>query len=109
MAAVASSIRALGRYAALASAPALLGCDFETAGLEELLDPNPSFLNVPGKRLAEGRFSSLKIDGTDASEAAVLALRDEQALSIVPFAGGGGCTIGTAGSFGLSLPTRSST
>ena len=92
------------------AAPALIACDFETAGLETLLDPDPSYLNAPGKRLAAGRFSELEIDGTDASGAAVLALKDEQELSIVPFSGGGGCSVRrAAGSYRLSLPSRSST
>ena len=109
MVAAASFGRAVGWYALLAAAPALIGCDFETAGLETLLDSDPSYVNVPGKRLAEGRFSKLEIDGTEKSGGAVLALKNEKELSIVPFSGAGGCSVGSVGSYGLSLPSRSST
>ena len=78
----------------------VLSCgEFETAGIDALLDDEESYLAFPGERIATGRFSNLTWDGTDDEEGVALALNEEGYLTIAPFSGESPCTAGQAERF----------
>jgi hypothetical protein len=47
---------------ALLSAATLVGCHTDTQGLSEILSPDLTYVNFPGKRLVSGRVSRVDID-----------------------------------------------
>ena len=73
-------------------------CDVDLSGLNQLFDTDPTYLSLPGKRLASGQFKSISSPGgTDAEGAYVLAgdTADPQTLSVVAFDGSGLCNAGS--------------
>ena len=81
---------------------------------DSLLNPDAELLEVPGRQLAQGHYSHLELDGSLDSGGWVVAQRhdlDEQAVSIISFAGDGQCDLPGAVQFrrissrvDLSLP-----
>src|SRR5690242_18289629 len=82
-----------------------VGCNIEgsVSGLaDSLLDPEPSTIEGPGRRIAEGSYSDLELDASLSVGARLLALRhdgDESELAIIPFEGGEACQVGPATRF----------
>jgi hypothetical protein len=77
----------------------LAGCHVDFSGLGDLFDPNPTYLDLPGRRIEAGHFEKVSVDGTDASGASVIAFEHNAGttrLAILPFAGGHGCRTGHA-------------
>jgi hypothetical protein len=104
-------IRATSRLWPASVAMLVAGCHIEFSGLKDLFDPNPTYLDLPGRRLDEGHFEKASVDGTDASGAYVIAFdtqADTTRLAILPFAGGHGCRTGHADRYqGSQFGTRS--
>jgi hypothetical protein len=76
----------------------LVACEVDLSGLNQLLDPEPTYLNLPGRRVVAGKFSQISVGGTDRDGAYVLAFdngKKERTLSITPFEGGATCNAGT--------------
>lgn len=81
---------------------------------DSLLNPDAELLEVPGRQLAHGHYSHLELDGSLDSGGWVVAQRhdlDEEAVSIISFAGDGQCELPGAVQFrrissrvDLSLP-----
>jgi hypothetical protein len=88
------------------------GCHIDFSGLSDLFDPNPTYLDLPGRQIAAGSFYNVNVDGTDESGASVIALESHAPttrLAIFPFAGGPGCRTGRADKPGpFPFNTRSS-
>ncbi len=77
----------------------------DLSGLSEILDAAPTYLNLPGQRLAVGRFSEPRVDGTDQAGAFIVAFdvsASPATLALLPFGGGQGCRTGRADSFQTS-------
>jgi hypothetical protein len=102
---MASYRRSLVLGACLLCAPLVaLGCDFAALADigETLLDPDAALLDSPGRRLVEGTYSSLVVDGSRESGGNVVALRwdtPEQRVAIVPYPEGEPCEIKPAVDF----------
>ena len=83
----------------------ITGCNIEgsVSGLaDSLLDPEPSTIEGPGRRIAQGSYSDLELDASLSVGARLLALRHdrgESELAIVPFEGGEACHAGPATRF----------
>lgn len=81
----------------------LAGChNIDFSGLSDLVDVDPTYLNLPGRRIAEGQFESVSVDGTDSGGAFVVGFDVALAtpgLAIFPFGGGPGCRTGPANSY----------
>lgn len=81
------------------------GCNIEgsVSGLaDSLLDPDPSTIDGPGRRIAQGSYSDLELDASLSVGARLLALRhdrEESELAIIPFEGGEACHVGPATRF----------
>lgn len=82
----------------------LVGCDF--AGLTDigdaLLNPDAALLDRPGRKIADGVYGDLAIDGSAEAGPQVVARRldgDADRVAIVPFLGDGGCEVDSAYSF----------
>ncbi|HEY6724465.1 MAG TPA: hypothetical protein VI197_10545 [Polyangiaceae bacterium] len=81
------------------------GCNIENgvSGLaDSLLDPEPSTIQGPGRRIAQGSYSDLELDASLSVGARLLALRhdrEESELAIIPFEGGDACHVGPATRF----------
>jgi hypothetical protein len=100
---------AVRNYSAFAGALATLGllssCDLQ-GNVEDLggslLDPDAALLDVPGRKLADGRYSNLELDGSLETGGYVLAKRydlEEQALSVISFVGDGQCEVSPMAAF----------
>lgn len=89
----------------LASLCSCLACNIEgsVSGLaDSLLDPEPSTIQGPGRRIAKGSYSDLELDASLSVGARLLALRhdrEESELAIIPFEGGEACHVGPATRF----------
>lgn len=100
----ASSSVLLGRtltVSALTVCSALVACDF--AGLaaigDALIDPDAALLDRPGRKIADGVYGDLSIDGSAEAGPRVVARRldgDADRVAIVPFLGGESCEIDSA-------------
>lgn len=69
---------------------------------DSLLDPKPSTIQGPGRRIAQGSYSDLELDASLSVGARLLALRhdrEESELAIIPFEGGTACHVGPATRF----------
>lgn len=67
-----------------------------------LLDPDPSTIEGPGRRVAQGSYSDLELDASLSVGARLLALRhdrEESELAIIPFEGGEACHVAPADRF----------
>jgi len=93
------------RVLTVASLCCSVGCNIEgsVSGLaDSLLDPEPSTIEGPGRRIAKGSYSDLELDASLSVGARLLALRhdrDESELAIIPFEGGEACHVGPATRF----------
>ncbi len=83
----------------------LSSCDLQ-GNVEDLggslLDPDAALLDVPGRKLASGRYSNLELDGSLETGGYVLAKRydlEEQALSVISFVGDGQCEVSPMAAF----------
>src|SRR5688572_19332725 len=89
----------------LASLCCSAGCNIEgsVSGLaDSLLDPDPSTIEGPGRRIAQGSYSDLELDASLSVGARLLALRhdrEDSELAIIPFEGGDACHVGPATRF----------
>src|SRR6187431_2190949 len=98
-------MRPLGAVLGVASLWCSVGCNIEgsVSGLaDSLLDPEPSTIEGPGRRIAQGSYSDLELDASLSVGARLLALRhdkDESELAIIPFEGGEACHVGPATRF----------
>jgi hypothetical protein len=76
------------------------GCHVDLSGLNQLFSSDPTYLSLPGSRIAGGYYSDVSIVGTNASGAYVAAFDSSSAsqivISIFPFSGGKGCSTGSA-------------
>lgn len=95
----------LGRLLGVFCIPLLTSaCDL-AKGLTDLGDslrPDAALLDSPSRKLAEGKYSRLLLDGSLENGGFVLAFRNdtkEQRLAIVPFLNGEGCEIKNAFAF----------
>ncbi len=76
------------------------GCHIDLSGLNDLLDAGPTYLNLPGRKIAAGQFSAANVQGSDDSGAYVIAFTGSPAtIAILPFEGGAGCVTGPANSY----------
>jgi hypothetical protein len=75
----------------------LASCHVDLSGLNQLFSSDPTYLSLPGKRIGSGRFSNVRIVGTNASGAHIAAndtSGSPEVVTIFPFAGGKGCSTG---------------
>lgn len=70
----------------------------------ELADPELESVQTGGRQVIAGEYRDVRFDGTSADGAFVVALRDNEHLSITPFnSGSEGCEAGPASSFRSAL------
>lgn len=89
----------------LLSASLSVGCDLQ-ANAEDLggtlFDPTKALLDAPGRKLADGRYGNLLLDGSLETGGYVLARRYDNgpsSLSIISFVGDGACEISPIADF----------
>jgi hypothetical protein len=83
----------------------LAGCHIDFSGLSDLFDSTPTYLDLPGRRIATGRFQNVYVDGTEPANAYFIAKEVPDGtprFALFPFLGGPGCRTGRADS---SRPT----
>ena len=87
---------ALSRVLPVCGAALLAGCNVDLSGLNQLLDPDPTYLSLPGRRVASGEYSNIGIGGNDFEGAYVLGnemVDETRTLAITPFEGGTTCKV----------------
>jgi hypothetical protein len=94
---------ALCRFFSMCAAASLVAaCDVDLSGLNQLFDTDPTYLSLPGRRIASGNFFTMRIGGTDAEGPYVLAyekIDDERTLAIMKFDGSSRCNAGPTDGF----------
>src|SRR5687767_15939286 len=81
-----------GRFVAVGLAAAALGCESDFSGLDDIVDPGPTFVALPGRKVASGRFTHLSIQGTETSGAHVVAWEQpDRHVIVASLDGSGGC------------------
>lgn len=98
---IAAHIRATRSLFSGSLAVLLVGCHVDLSGLDDLLNSDPTYVNLPGDRVAAGRFSLVTVAGTDSEGAFLTALDldDGPSMAVVPLAGGPGCRASTASTY----------
>ncbi|HEX7668695.1 MAG TPA: hypothetical protein VF395_03885 [Polyangiaceae bacterium] len=79
----------------------LSGCTIDFSGLSDLFDSTPTYLDLPGRRVASGHFQNAYVDGTEPSNSFFIAHELGEAtprFALFPFLGGAGCRTGRADS-----------
>jgi hypothetical protein len=79
----------------------LSGCTIDFSGLSDLFDSTPTYLDLPGRRVASGHFQRAIVDGTEPANSFFIANELGAAtprFAIFPFLGGPGCRTGRADS-----------
>ncbi len=81
------------------------GCDL-AGNVEDLgnalVDPDSSLLDAPGRKLADGKYSNLELDGSLDKGGYVLARRHDvepESLAIISFVGDGQCEVSPVAAF----------
>ena len=93
--------RAKQRLWSASLATLLTGCHIDFSGLSDLFDSTPTYLDLPGRRIATGHFQNLYVDGTEPANAYFIAKEvqvDPPRFALFPFLGGPGCRTGRADS-----------
>lgn len=87
------------RTLAAALAVVTAGCHFETQGLEDILSPQPTYVNFPGKRIVKGQVSAAVSDWNGDNDRRVLAMRGDGELLIVKPETAENCSVGLVADF----------
>jgi hypothetical protein len=89
---------------AAATLSAAAGCDADFSGFEDLFDPGPTYVNLPGRRVAEGRYSSPNVVGPRSGQAYVSAFVMDGSgdLLLQNLEGKDSCRVGPAGSYQIA-------
>lgn len=95
-----------GRLVAVGLAAAALGCESDFSGFDDIVDPGPTFVALPGRKVASGRFTHLSIQGTETSGAYVVAWEQPgKHVVVASLDGSGGCrTNASAAEFSRRFP-----